>query len=101
MFTFGSTKTYSRVVKFALSRCSLVIFVLHKANHHTFTSNCMGSAKTKQASHILQYITHLHQHTWSIHNSYMSKNVHTLYKISQIFLRVFEFALAELNEPGN
>ena len=27
-FAFGSTKTYSRVVKFALSRCSLVILVL-------------------------------------------------------------------------
>ena len=33
----------------------------------------LGSIKTKQASHILQYITHLHQHTWSIHNSYMSQ----------------------------
>ena len=33
----------------------------------------LGSTKTKQASHILQYITHLHQHTWSIHNSYVSK----------------------------
>ena len=34
----------------------------------------LGSTKTKQASYnILQYITHLHQHTWLIHNSYMSK----------------------------
>ena len=28
----AAQKTYSRVVKFALSRCSLVIFVLHKVN---------------------------------------------------------------------
>ena len=33
----------------------------------------MDNTKTKQAAHILQYITHFHQHTWSIHNSYMSK----------------------------
>ena len=33
----------------------------------------LGSTKTKQASYVLQYITHLHQHTWLIHNSYMSK----------------------------
>ena len=33
----------------------------------------LGSTNTKQASHMLQYITHLHQHTWSIHNSYVSK----------------------------
>ena len=33
----------------------------------------LGSTKTKQASHILQYITHLHQHTWSIHSSSESK----------------------------
>ena len=25
----------------------------------------LGSTKTKQASHILQYITHLHQQIWS------------------------------------
>ena len=31
----------------------------------------LGSTKTKQASHILQYITHLHQHTWSITPTYM------------------------------
>ena len=42
----------------------------------------LGSTKTKQASHILQYITRLHQHSWA-------------YKISQIFSRVFEFVLAE------
>ena len=33
----------------------------------------LGSTKTKRASHILQNITHLHQYTWSIHISYMSK----------------------------
>ena len=33
----------------------------------------LGNTKTKQAWHILQYINDLHQHTWSIYNSYMSK----------------------------
>ena len=73
-FAFGGTKTYSRVVKFALSKCSLVIFVLHKVNIIPwYIYKQLGSIRTKQASHILQYITHLHQHTWSIHNSYMSQ----------------------------
>ena len=55
-----------------------------------------GQHKNKQISDRLEYITHLHQHTWSIHNSYVSK---CAYKISQIFSRVFEFALAE--KPRN
>ena len=29
--------------------------------------------KHKQISDRLEYVTHLHQHTWSIHNSYMSR----------------------------
>ena len=33
----------------------------------------LGSTKTKQVSDRLEYITHLHQHTWSIHNSYVSR----------------------------
>ena len=41
IFAFGSPKTYSRVVKFALSRCSLVILVLHNVN-------------------IIQWMIHLH-----------------------------------------
>ena len=53
----------------------------------------LGSTKTKQASHILQYITHLHQHTWSIHSSSEVQNVHTKYL--QIFSRVLEFTLTE------
>ena len=32
-----------------------------------------GQHKNKQISDRLEYITHLHQHTWSIHNSYVSK----------------------------
>ena len=69
-FAFGSTWTYSRVVWFALSRCSLVIFVVHKVNIIQWYNlqALLGSTKTKQASHMLQYITHLHQQ-WSIHNS--------------------------------
>ena len=48
----------------------------------TFTSNMYvtGQHKNKQISDRLEYITHLHQHTWSIHNSYVSKNVHTKYR---------------------
>ena len=40
-----------------LSRYSLDIFVLHKylTSYDAFTSSCMGSTKTKQASHIIQY----------------------------------------------
>ena len=53
----------------------------------------LGSTKTKQASHILQYITHLHQHTWSLHNSYMSKMC--IQNIANIFASFFNFALAE------
>ena len=49
-----------------------------------------GQHKNKQTSHIIQYITHLHQHTWSIHNSYMSK---CTYKILQIFSRVLNLRL--------
>ena len=33
----------------------------------------LGSTKTKQVPDRLEYITHLRQHIWSIHNSYMSK----------------------------
>ena len=32
-----------------------------------------GQHKNKQISDRLEYITHLHQHTWSIHNSSVSK----------------------------
>ena len=32
-----------------------------------------GQHKNKQVSDRLEYITHLHQHTWSIHNSCVSK----------------------------
>ena len=41
----------------------------------TFTSMYVtGQHKNKQISDKLEYIiTHLHQHTWSIHNSYVSK----------------------------
>ena len=40
----------------------------------TFTSMYVtGQHKNKQISDRLEYITHLHQHTWSIHNSYVSK----------------------------
>ena len=41
--------------------------------HHTIHLQAAGQHKKKQSSHILRYITHLHQHTWSIHNSYLSK----------------------------
>ena len=67
----AAQKHIRRVVKFALSRCSLDIFVLHK--YFTSLYKQLRSTKTKQASHILQYITHLHQHTWSIHSSCVSK----------------------------
>ena len=54
-----------------------------------------GQHKNKaDFTHYPRYITHLHQHTWSIHNSYMSK---CAYEISQIFSRVFEFALDEFS----
>ena len=50
----------------------------------------LGSTKTKQASHILQYVTHLHQHTWW--GQYTTPTCpKCAYKISQIFSRVFEF----------
>ena len=68
----------------------------HLTMNDTFTSmyvTNLGSTKTKQVSDRLEYITHLHQHTWSIHNSYTCPKC--AYKISQIFSRVFEFALAE------
>ena len=40
----------------------------------TFTSMYVtGQNKNKQISDRLEYIIHLHQHTWSIHNSYVSK----------------------------
>ena len=42
-----------------------------------------GQHKKKQISDRLEYITHLHQHTWSILNSYVSKmciqNIANLY----------------------
>ena len=38
IFALRSSKTYSRVVKFALSRCSLVIFVLHNYKGTKLTS---------------------------------------------------------------
>ena len=41
---------------------------------YIFTSMYVtGQHKNKQISDRLEYITHLHQHTWSIHNSYVSK----------------------------
>ena len=49
----GSTKTYLWVVKFALSRCSLVFLVLHKINIiQRYIYKHLGSTKSKQASHI-------------------------------------------------
>ena len=45
----------------------------------------LGSTKTKQASHILQYNTHLHQHTWSIHNLYMYMSKMCIQNIANIF----------------
>ena len=85
---------YMRVVKFALSRCSLDIFVLNKylTSYNDTLYKQLGSTKTKQASHILQYITHLHQHMM---HQYTTTCPKCAYKISQIFSRVFEFALAE------
>ena len=56
-----AAQKHSRVVKFTLSRYSLDIFVLHK---YLTSYKAAGQHKTKQASHILQYVTHLHQHTW-------------------------------------
>ena len=38
-----------------------------------FTKHVTGQHKKKQVSDRLEYITHLHQHIWSIHNSYVSK----------------------------
>ena len=56
----------------------------------------LGSTKTKRASHILQYITHLHQHTKSIHNSYVSKmciqNIVNLYFCGFLNSRLLTFA---------
>ena len=69
-FAFGSTKTYSRVVKFALCRCSLVIIVLHKPLHHTMIHlQATGQHKNKAGlTHAPVYYllasTHLNvQHT--------------------------------------
>ena len=56
----------------------------------------LGSIKTKQASHILQYIyiTHKSASTHMV-NTQLLHVTKCAYKISQIFLWVFEFALAE------
>ena len=63
IFRVSSTKTYSRVVKFALSRCSLVIVVLHK-DHTMITSN--WTAQKQSRPHTLSSIL--------IHNSNMSRS---------------------------
>ena len=70
-----AAQKHSRVVKFALSRCSLVIFVLHKVNIIPwYIYKQLGSIKTKQGlTHSPVYYPILHQHTWAIHNSYMSQ----------------------------
>ena len=63
---------------------------------------CNWAAQNKQISDRLEYITHLHQHTWG--HMVNTQLLHCTcpkcaYKISQIFSRVFEFALAE--KPRN
>ena len=80
-------KTYSRVVKFALSRCSLVIFVLHKVNiiqwyiYHQF-----GQHKNKAG------LTHFPVYLYPFASTHMVntqllhvQNVHTKYQ--KYFLR--------------
>ena len=42
-------------------------------HHTTIHLQATRQHKHKAGPHILQYITYLHQHTWLIHNSYMSK----------------------------
>ena len=54
---------------------------------------CNWAAQKQSRSQTDLSITHLHQHIWSIHNSYTCPKC--AYKILQIFSRVFEFALAE------
>ena len=60
----------------------------------------LGSTKTKQVSDRLEYITHLHQHIWSIHNSYVRvQNVHTKYcKYFRGFLNSRLLNLREIRE---
>ena len=56
-------------------------FVLHKVNIIPwYIYKQLGSIKTKQASHILQYVTHLHQHTCMVNTQLLHvPNVHTKY----------------------
>ena len=85
--------------------CSFDVSVLHKILDiiQWYISKQLGSTKTKQASHILQYITHLHQHTWSIHNYYVSKmciqNIANIFAGFWIALAEYCAKFAKINAP--
>ena len=101
-FTFGSTKTYSRVVKFALSRSSLVIFVLYKVNIIQWMIPCIFT-KYKYMCYWAAQKQSRPQTDLSIlpicidtHGQYTTPTCpKCANKILEIFLRVLEFALAE------
>ena len=76
------TKCYHKLT--TVNAVNFAGLIFHVCRHKNIFAGCttiipwyiykqLGSIKTKQASHIFQYITHLHQHTWSIHNSYVSQ----------------------------
>ena len=96
-FAFGSTKTYSWVVKFALSRCSLVIFVLHKVNIIPwYIYKQLGSISKQSKPHtfssILPICINTHgQYTTPTCTKMCIQNIGDFF----FFLWVFEFALAD------
>ena len=93
-FAFGSMKTYSRVVKFALSRLSsLVILYCTKLTSYNDALTSNWAAQKQSRPHTFSNILPICINT---HGHYTTpKCPKCAYRISQTFSRVFEFALAE------
>ena len=89
----GSTKQICRLLNSRRADAHLHVFfyVLHKINIIQWYVTCIWAAqKTKPASHTPEYtLLHIwHQHTWSIHKSYIFKIIQNIANHFSWFLKV-------------
>ena len=99
---WAAQKQICRLLNSRRADAHLHVFFMHCTDkHHSMIRNMhLGSTKTKPASHTPEYtLLHiLHQHTWSIHKSYIFKIIQNIANLFAGFWKCACWILCEIHE---